>query len=134
MTDRADRLRIVKIMESLGYKCRVGQYLMGEKKPTTNKHCFATGRIHGYMRNQWRRLTRTGVTCFNGHGQLRVIIEFAESKRAKVYDEWDVNYVVVDRSRLDRTHVTWKHWIIRELRRKGVRVNAWDTHDWWRVP
>ena len=128
-----DVRRIVKIMESLGYRCRPGQHLMVERKRTAGRHCFATNVAHGHMLRHWRQAARTGVACFNKYGQLRVIIEFAESKRTRIYDEWGVPCVLVDRECLDRMHVTWKHWIIRELRRKGIRVNAWDTQDAWRV-
>ena len=120
------RRRIVKIMESLGYQCKSGQYLMAKKKPDTDKHCFATDRVYGHMRRRWRAAARTCVTCFNKYGQLRVIVEVVGSRRRAdfdshpVYDGLEVPYVLISREYCDKNGVALEDWIANEMRRKKI--------------
>ncbi len=125
-TDPACRRRIMKIMESLGYQCKAGQYLMAKKKPDIDKHCFATDRVYGHMRRRWRVSARTGVTCFNKYGQLRVIVEVVGSgKRADfdshpVYDWLEVPYVLISSEDCDKNGVALEDRIANEMRRKEI--------------
>ena len=123
--DLADRHRITKIMESLGYRCSTDQYLMIKKRqPDPDKHCFPIHEVYGHLRKMWKAAAMTGVTCFNKYGQLRVIIELvgtrADPGSHAVYDGLDIPYVLVNREHCELKGITWEDWITNEMRRKKI--------------